>query len=151
MADAFQPKFVDLVCNYTTSIGTGDFKLGPVVNGYTGFTAALQVGDTFYYSAIGLDHPNEREVGRGTLLANGVIESVHFDAYVPNHFEAGREYRFQLKHVAIQITDQFGRKIKASALRFEATDEAVQPAHRSYAATPGVFRNCSISARAARS
>jgi hypothetical protein len=72
MAD-FLPKFVDLVRNYTTSVGTGDFKLGPVVNGYTGFAAVCQIGDRFYYSAIGVDKPTEREVGRGTLLAGGII------------------------------------------------------------------------------
>lgn len=73
MADAFQPRFVDLVRNYTTTTGTADFKLGTVVNGYTGFIAACAVGDQFYYSAIGVDKPSECEVGRGTLLANGVI------------------------------------------------------------------------------
>jgi hypothetical protein len=51
----FTPKFVDLVRNYTTTTGTADFKLGSVVNGYVGFTSACQVGDQFYYSAIGID------------------------------------------------------------------------------------------------
>ena len=73
MPGAFQPKFVDLVRNTTTTVGTGNFTLGPAVTGYTSFTAALQVGDTFYYSAIGIDKPAEREVGRGTLLGNGMI------------------------------------------------------------------------------
>jgi hypothetical protein len=73
MADPFQPRFVDLVRNFTTTQGTGAFVLGPAVNGYTSFTSALQPGDSFYYSAIGIDKPNEREVGRGTLLANGNI------------------------------------------------------------------------------
>ena len=36
------------------------------------------------------------------VLANGVIESVHFDRYVPIQFEAGHEYRFKLKHVPIR-------------------------------------------------
>src|SRR5438445_2990585 len=73
MADPFTPKFVDLVCNYTTSVGTGNFTLGPVLNGFSGFTQALQPGDSFYYAAIGIDKPAEREVGRGTLQANGTI------------------------------------------------------------------------------
>jgi len=73
MAEPFQPKFVDLVRNFTTTTGTGNFSLGPAVNGYTGFAAACQVGDSFYYSAIGVDKPAEREVGRGTLLAGGAI------------------------------------------------------------------------------
>ena len=73
MADAFQPKFVDLVRNTTTTTGADDFTLGAAVTGYTSFTAACQVGDSFYYSAIGIDKPAEREVGRGMLLAGGVI------------------------------------------------------------------------------
>jgi hypothetical protein len=72
MAD-FQPRFVDLVRSYTSTVGTGAFVLGPAVNGFTGFGSALQTGDSFYYSAIGVDKPAEREVGRGTLLANGTI------------------------------------------------------------------------------
>jgi hypothetical protein len=55
MADGFQPKFVDLVRNTTTTVGTGNFNLGAAALGFTSFTAALQVGDTFYYSAIGVD------------------------------------------------------------------------------------------------
>jgi hypothetical protein len=74
MPTSFQPKFVDLVRNYTTTTGTADFKLGSVANGYVSFTAACQVGDQFYYSAIGIDKPAEREVGRGTLLSGGVIQ-----------------------------------------------------------------------------
>ena len=64
MADPFQPRFVDLVRNFTSTQGTGNFVLGPAVNGYTSFGSALQPGDSFYYSAIGVDKPNEREVGR---------------------------------------------------------------------------------------
>jgi hypothetical protein len=70
---SFTPKFVDLVRNTTTTTGTGDFALGPAVNGFTGFTQACQVGDCFYYSCLGVDKPAEREVGRGTLLAGGAI------------------------------------------------------------------------------
>jgi hypothetical protein len=70
---AFTPKFVDLVRNTTTTTGTGNFALGPAVNGFTGFSQALQTGDSFYYSCLGVDKPAEREVGRGTLLAGGSI------------------------------------------------------------------------------
>src|SRR5438270_6626171 len=69
----FAPKFVDLVRNVTTTVGTADFVLGSAATGFTSFTAALQPGDSFYYSAIGIDKPAEREVGRGTLLSGGVI------------------------------------------------------------------------------
>jgi phosphoribosylformylglycinamidine synthase len=41
------------------------------------------------------------------VLANGVIESVHFDRFVPEKFEAGRDYTFHLKHVRIrELTDE---------------------------------------------
>ncbi len=73
MADVFQPKFVDLVRNSTTTTGTDDFVLGPAVNGFSSFTDACEPGDQFYYAAIGVDKAGEREVGRGTLLAGGVI------------------------------------------------------------------------------
>ena len=73
MADAFQPKFADLVRNYTTTTGTNDFLLGPAVSGFESFTDACAVGDSFYYSALGVDNPADTEVGRGTLLDGGVI------------------------------------------------------------------------------
>src|SRR5689334_3592853 len=74
MAELFQPKFVDLVRNNTTTTGTADFVVGAATMGFTSFTAACAVGDQFYYSAIGIDKPTEREVGRGTMLAGGVIQ-----------------------------------------------------------------------------
>jgi len=33
----------------------------------------------------------------GRVLANGVIESVHFDAYVPKEFARGGEEKFELR------------------------------------------------------
>lgn len=73
MASAFTPKFADLVRNYTSTDGTADFDIGPPVNGFTSFKDAVQVGDRFYYSAAGIDFPGETEVGRGTLVAGGLI------------------------------------------------------------------------------
>src|SRR5687768_10275352 len=41
------------------------------------------------------------------VLANGVIESVHFDAYIPEQFEAGHEYKFHLKHIRLrELSDE---------------------------------------------
>ncbi len=41
------------------------------------------------------------------VLANGVIESVHFDTFLPKQFEAGRDYQFVLKHVnLINLSDE---------------------------------------------
>ena len=73
MADDFQPRFVDLVRSYTSTVGTADFNLGSAPNGYIGFADACAAGDQFYYSAIGIDKPAEYEIGRGVLQANGVI------------------------------------------------------------------------------
>ena len=38
----------------------------------------------------------------GRVLANGVIESIHFDPFVPEHFERGRESRFEVRHVPLR-------------------------------------------------
>lgn len=69
----FTPKFVDMVRNLTTSTGTGAINLGSTPSGFTGLSAALSTGDQFYYCIQGVDKPSEREVGRGTMLANGTI------------------------------------------------------------------------------
>lgn len=73
MADSFQPKFADLVRNYSTTTGTGDLVLGKAVAGFKSFTDALQPGDEFYYTVAGVDKVNETEVGRGTLLPGGKV------------------------------------------------------------------------------
>jgi phosphoribosylformylglycinamidine synthase len=39
------------------------------------------------------------------VLANGVIESVHFDAYLPEKFETGRVSEFKLRHVPLLRLD----------------------------------------------
>src|SRR2546423_3638628 len=38
---------------------------------------------------------NELQQIAGRVLANGVIESVHFEPFVPQKFETGRDYRFE--------------------------------------------------------
>ena len=73
MAEAFQPKFVDLVRNTFSSTGTGNFTISQAINGFTGFAGALNAGDQFYYCAINNDKPSEREVGRGTMMPDGTI------------------------------------------------------------------------------
>jgi hypothetical protein len=73
MADAFQPRFVDLVRNYTSTTGTANFILGAAVAGYRGFGTELQPGESFYYSALGVDKPDEFEIGRGTMQADGTV------------------------------------------------------------------------------
>ena len=48
MADAFTPRFVDLVRNITTTSGTGNFTLGSPVSGFSSFGDAIKPGDPFY-------------------------------------------------------------------------------------------------------
>jgi hypothetical protein len=69
----FTPKFVDLVRNFTTVQGSAPAALGAPVSGYSGMAEALSTGDQFYYCIQGIDKPHEREVGRGTMQANGSI------------------------------------------------------------------------------
>jgi hypothetical protein len=88
MTEAFQPKFADLVRNYTTTTGMDDFVLGSAVNGFTSIADACEIGDNFYYSAVGIDNPGETEVGRGTLLAGGVISRDPFSGHKTN-FKSG--------------------------------------------------------------
>lgn len=88
MADAFEPRFVDLVRNFTTTQGTGDFVLGSAVSGFTGFAAAIAVGERFYYCATGIDKPDEREIGRGTMVAGGKIRREPLSG-LPTDFTSG--------------------------------------------------------------
>lgn len=69
----FTPKFVDLVRNSTSIQGTGPVTLGAAVNGYTGLAAAVTAGEQFYYCIQSNDKAIEREVGRGTMQANGTV------------------------------------------------------------------------------
>jgi hypothetical protein len=57
----------------------------------------------------------------------------------------------ELQHFTIQTGNQIGGQFEAGALRLEPSNEAVQPAHRNYAAMPAVSRNFFNSARAVRS
>src|SRR5436305_1568017 len=41
------------------------------------------------------------------VLANGVIESVHFEPFVPDRFPAGHEYKFDVRHVPLrELSDE---------------------------------------------
>ena len=69
----FTPKFVDLVRSIATVQGTGPVAVGSAVNGYTSLADAVSEGEQFYYCIQGVDRPDEREVGRGTMLADGLM------------------------------------------------------------------------------
>ncbi|HEY2588240.1 MAG TPA: phosphoribosylformylglycinamidine synthase subunit PurS [Tepidisphaeraceae bacterium] len=58
------------------------------------------------------------------VLANGVIESVHFDAFIPAKFEAGREYRFELRQVPMRdLSDEELAKLSREAHLFLSLTE----------------------------
>lgn len=88
MADAFKPRFADLVRNYTSTIGTGNFALGEAVTGYRDFASEIQEGESFYYSVVGIDKPQEFEVGRGTMQVDGTISRDPLNG-VPTDFTSG--------------------------------------------------------------
>jgi phosphoribosylformylglycinamidine synthase II len=64
---------------------------------------AVRTGRAFVFSEA-VDS-NDLKLISERLLANGVIESVHFEPYVPAHFESGREYQFELRHIALLALD----------------------------------------------
>lgn len=90
MADPFQPRFVDLVRNFTSTAGTGNLVLDDPAPGFTSFGSALQTGDQFYYSVAGLDNISESEVGRGTIQADGTIARQPLGGALTN-FSTGRK------------------------------------------------------------
>ena len=67
---------------------------------------AVRTGRAFVFSEM-VDHGDLRTIAN-RILANGVIESVHFEPFLPDHFEAGREYKFQLKHIPLLNLDNAG-------------------------------------------
>jgi phosphoribosylformylglycinamidine synthase len=67
---------------------------------------------------------DELEHIAGRILANGVIESVHFDAYVPTEFQRGHDYAFKLRHVAIRnLSEPELQKLSRDGHLFLSLDE----------------------------
>ena len=107
MADAFTPRFVDLVRNIITTTGTGNITLGPSVSGFDSFADAIKAGETFYYSVIGVDRPSEREVGRGTMMPDGTIKREPLEGEKLTAFTAGT------KTIALVAAAEWFEKIQA--------------------------------------
>jgi phosphoribosylformylglycinamidine synthase len=73
----------------------------------------------------------ERIAGR--VLANGVVESVHFEAFLPREFPAGHEYQFKLRHASIrELTDEQLMKLSREGHLFLSLAEmkAIQTYYR---------------------
>ena len=84
---------------------------------------------------------DQRELERiaGRVLANGVIESVHFDAFVPAEFPAGHPYTFKLRHVEIRdLSDEQLTKLSREGHLFLSLAEmkAIQSYYREQGREP---------------
>jgi phosphoribosylformylglycinamidine synthase len=87
-----------------------------------------------------------KDIERGELqriasrvLANGVIESVHFEPFIPTQFPAGHEYKFQLRHVEIRnLTDEQLKKLSREGHLFLSLAEmkAIQSYFREQSREP---------------
>lgn len=131
----FTPKFVDLVRNFTTVQGTGPVVLGAAVSGYTSLADALITGDQFYYCIQGVDKPQEREVGRGTLQADGRIARLAVSGGLTN-FSSGT------KTIALVAAAEWFTKFEdagsTSLLAVASRSElAARPGGRAFLAEPG--------------
>jgi phosphoribosylformylglycinamidine synthase II len=73
------------------------------------------------------------------VLANGVIESVHFERFIPEKFQTGHEYRFQLRHVALrELSDEQLAKLSREGHLFlsQAEMKAIQSYYREQGREP---------------
>ena len=104
----FTPKFVDLVRNFTTVQGTGPVTLGSSVTGFTSINDALSAGDQFYYCLQSVDKPVEREVGRGTLQADGKVARQAVQGAL-THFSSGT------KTIALVAAAEWFDKLESGA------------------------------------
>jgi phosphoribosylformylglycinamidine synthase len=67
------------------------------------------------------------------LLANGVIETVHFDRYIPKEFPVGHEHAFFLRHVSMrELNDDALKKLSREGHLFLSLTEmkAIQSYYR---------------------
>jgi phosphoribosylformylglycinamidine synthase len=70
-----------------------------------------------------LDQPTLSRIA-SRVLANGVIESVHFEAFVPKDFNTGHEQPFVLRHVSIRdLNDDQLRKLSREGHLFLSLGE----------------------------
>ena len=128
----FMPKFADLVRNSVTADGTGPVVLGSAVPGFTGIAQALAVGDQFYYCLTNDDRPNEREVGRGKLLAGGQVERGPVSGTLVS-FTSGA------KSISLVAAAEYYRGSTGAAVRQGVSPLPASPAALFAAATPVVL------------
>jgi hypothetical protein len=106
--------FADLVREFSSSAGAGDFVLGGAVPGHRRFAGLVPAGARFHYCIAGVTHPGEWETGEGEIgsaggLVRGPLASSAEDGLVA--FAPG------LKTVALTVAaDWFQRKDPAAAV-----------------------------------
>jgi phosphoribosylformylglycinamidine synthase II len=91
-----------------------------------------------YVLAETIDREQLRHIA-SRVLANGVIESVHFDRHVPERFETGRVEPFQLRHVPLrELSDEQLKRLSRDGHLFLSLEEmrAVQAYFRSAGREP---------------
>lgn len=138
---SFTPKFVDMVRVASTTQGTGPLTCGAAVQGFASFAESLSVGDNFYYSIQGVDRPQEREVGRGTLQANGTISRQPIRGGLTN-FSAGQ------KVIALVTASEWFEAVSALTV---ATDQLGKSNSRAeLAALPATAGSCRYLSEAGR-
>ena len=65
--------FADLVREFSSSAGAGDFVLGGAVRGHRGFGEAVPAGARFHYCIAGVTRPEEWETGEGEIGSGGML------------------------------------------------------------------------------
>ena len=73
------------------------------------------------------------------VLANGVVESVHFEPFVPKEFQRGHEYKLNLRHVEIRkLSDEQLQKLSREGHLFLSLAEmkAIQAYYREQGREP---------------
>ncbi|QOV91942.1 phosphoribosylformylglycinamidine synthase subunit PurS [Humisphaera borealis] len=97
----------------------------------------VRTGRAFLIHGVVAKPELERIAGR--VLANGVVESVHFDRYLPEKFAAGHEYTLKLQHVALrELTDEQLTKLSREGHLFLSLAEmkAIQSYYREQGREP---------------
>jgi len=65
--------FADLVREFSSSAGAGDFVLAGAVPGHRGFAGVVPAAARFHYCIAGVTHPAEWEVGEGEIGSGGTL------------------------------------------------------------------------------
>ena len=133
----FTPKFVDLVRNLTSVTGTGPVTLGQAVNGYTSLAAAVSAGDQFYYTIQGVDKPQEREVGRGTMQSDGKVARAPVGGTATNFTTGNKTIALVAAAEWFSRVDQAGAGLGAAGNRSELAARDGSSAGRAFLAETG--------------